>query len=113
MERGELSIPESDQERSEQWQAEALEIAQRISHLWKQLDAKVQADPNILVDSPEIGYVYDLTKSPTTGIQTWFEGQMNWIENAAGGDEHAKSVMMHSLKKHAARIEQQVNEILA
>lgn len=113
MERGERGIPESaiEQNRSEQYHAEAMETAQRISGLWKQLEGRVKANPNLLADSPKLGEIYDLTSSPKSGIQVWFEGQVSFIEQQAG-DEDAKSRMMHRLIEDVERIGQEVEELI-
>lgn len=104
--------PKKEQNNSEQYQREALEVAQRISRQWQKLKEAVQSDPQLLANDPQLWEINELTRPPKSGIQVWFEGQVKWIEEHAGNDENAKSRMIYRLKEDLERIEKQFNDVI-
>lgn len=98
--------PKKEQKNSEQYRAEALVIAQRMSHQWKKLDGK------LLPENPRLSEIYQMTHPPKTGIQIWFDSQVNFIVTAAGNSEETKSKMMYRLKGDLEQLEKDFNEIV-
>ncbi len=99
-----FEAPKKEQNNSEQYQKEALDVAQRISRQWQKLKGKSLSDP-------QLQEIYDMNRPPQSGIQLWFEGQIKFIGEQAG-DENAKSRMMYRLKEDLERIEGKVNDIV-
>lgn len=101
--------PEAEQKRSEKYQKEAEDIAKRISRSWKQLREK---NPSFFDDDPELSDIEQLRSSPKSGIQRWYEGKVEFIENASGSED-AKSRMMYRLKEDLERIEKRIERIMS
>jgi len=99
-----FEAPKKEQNNSEQYQKEAMDIAQRISRQWQNLKDKTIADP-------ELQEIWQANRPPKTGIQIWFEGQLDFIKQQAG-DENAKSRMMYRVKEDLERIEEKMNNII-
>ena len=85
----------------EQLRKEARQTAQELSHRWGDLRNAVEADSSILDENPELWHVYDMGESPVSGIQKWFEGQMEDIE---GLGDLAKSSALIRVKSDLERI---------
>jgi hypothetical protein len=103
--------PEKEQNNSEQYQQDAMVIAQRVSRQWEKLVDKVKLDEHALAGSPQLQEIYEMNRPPQSGIQLWFEYQVKFIEDHAG-EESAKSRMMYRLKEDLERIEDRVNEMV-
>ena len=106
-----LEATKKEQNNSEQYQKEALEIAQRISRQWQKLIEKVKTNKYALAGEPHLQEIFDMNRPPQPGIQVWFEGQIKFIEEHAG-DENAKSRMMFRLKEDLEGIEEKVNDMV-
>jgi hypothetical protein len=106
-----FEVSQKEQLNSEKYQEEALIIAQRISQQWKNLKEKVDANPNA-IHHPKLLEIYEMNKPPQTGIQLWFEYQLEFIKNATG-NENTKSRMMYHLKEDLETIEEMFKDELS
>ena len=97
--------PEAGKKNSEKYRAEALEMAQRISQRWNELKG------TDLTDEQDLDRIYNMTRPPKSGIQVWFDGKIQLIEQQAG-DENAKSRMTYRLKEELQKIESSVDRVL-
>lgn len=100
-----LETLKKEQKNSELYQKEALEIAQRISRQWNKLKEKQP------IGDPTLWEIWEANRPPKTGIQIWFEGQLESIEKSTG-DENTRSRMMYRLKEDLERIEETVKDII-
>ncbi len=94
----------------EQHRKEARQMAEELSHRWSDLRDAVEADPSILDSNPGLGDVYDMGESPVSGIQKWFEGQMEDIEELG---DLAKSSALIRVKSDLERIKGWVDRALS
>ena len=106
-----FEAPKKERNNSEQYQKEAMDIAQLISRQWQKLVDKVRQDKHALVSSPQLQEIYEMNRPPQSGIQLWFEDQVKFIEDHTG-EENAKSRMMYRLKEDLERIRDRVNEMV-
>lgn len=91
---------------------DVLSIAQKLSHQWQELMDKVKSDPDALAGNPTLQEIYGYNNPPKSGIQSYFEGQMKFIEESSGGDENTKNIMLYRLKQDLERMEEKVNDII-
>jgi hypothetical protein len=100
-----FEAPKKELNNVEQYKKEAMDIAQRISCQWQKLKDKQP------IAYPQLNEIWQANRPPKTGIQIWFEGQLDFIEKQAGY-ENAKSRMMYRVKEDLERIEEKINDIV-
>lgn len=105
------NIPESSETRTEKYYNETLRMAQKLSERWQVLREKTKENPNLLAAYPKLEQVDSLSKPPVSGIQSYFEGQVESI-NKSAGDADARSRMIYRLKEDLQEIEKELDEVL-
>jgi len=105
------NIPKKPENISENYQQEAMVIAQRMSQRWQELREKMLKDPHLLASSAKLNEINAASKPPIPGIRTYFEGQIKFID-AQAGDASSRSRMMYRLKEEMEQLEKSLDEVL-
>jgi hypothetical protein len=98
-------------ENSDKYYKEALSFAQKISKNWETLREKKKQDPNLLYGHPKLEEIDAMSRPPISGIQKWFESQVESIDTHARDDENARSRMMYRLLEDLQWIDERVQEV--
>jgi hypothetical protein len=107
METPKTAKPETEQKRSEQLQKAALEIGHRISWKWKEIQKLYKSNPKGLND-PRLNEIVEMTSPPKSGIQVWFESQIEWGKQQGIKDDWT----MHHILEDLQELEQKFNKAL-
>lgn len=107
------SVKEESSENSKKYYTEALRLAQNLSKKWGTLREKKAQDPNLLYGFPKLDEIDAMSRPPVSGIQKWFEFQIQFISEHASGDENVRSRMIYRILEDLRRVEEQVNKVVS
>ncbi|MDO8537010.1 MAG: hypothetical protein Q7R94_02075, partial [bacterium] len=98
----ERNATEAPESHFDQYYQQSLEIARGLSRRWNILREKKKENPHFLAEHPLLEEIDAATRSPVSGIQSWFESQMKFVN--AQSDPEARSRMMYRVKEDIERI---------
>lgn len=96
---------ETPEARAEQYYRESMEIAQKMSKRWEALRKKAETFPL----TGKLAEINGMTQTPVSGIQVFFEAQVDLINKSTASNADARSRTMQRLKEELESIEKLLN----
>lgn len=101
----------TDQESYNERYLEAVVQAQRMSQNWEKLREVFKKNPNLRSEFVDLDQVDMMNRPPKTGIQAWFESQLEFVKKASGGNYASASVMIFRVKEELDRFEKHMESV--